>query len=239
MRQNQPIMTFADKVIAFNRSLDFKGDLPTGIRLMNPFKENKEALTASSAFYKKYYNDSQSRHIILGINPGRFGAGLTGIPFTDPKRLVANCGIPYDGASAHEPSSAFIYEMIEQYGGEAAFYSRFYINSVCPLGFTAPVKNGREVNFNYYDSKALTQSVFGFMVESLQKQIAFGVNTDIGFCFGTGKNLTFLHNLNQKFGFFKQIMALEHPRYVMQYKARLKQHYIGKYLKAFGETSYE
>ncbi len=227
--------TFADKVIAFNKSLNFKGDLPPGIRIMNPFRENSEALVASSAFYQKYYNDHNQRHIILGINPGRFGAGLTGIPFTDPKRLIANCEIPYNGALAHEPSAVFIYDMIKEYGGETAFYSRFYINSICPLGFTAPGNKGKEINHNYYDSKELTQSVFNFMVESIQTQIAFGVNTDIGFCFGTGKNQKFLHELNKQFGFFKRIVALEHPRYVMQYKSKSKQAYIDKYLTAFDQ----
>ena len=71
--------TFADKVIAFNKSLQFKGKLPPGIRVMNPFRENKDSLAVSSAFYKKYYSDNNRRHIILGINPGRFGAGLTGV----------------------------------------------------------------------------------------------------------------------------------------------------------------
>ncbi len=227
--------TFADKVIAFNKSLDFKGDLPPGIRIMNPFKENSDIIPLSSSFYKKYYNDNNQRHIILGINPGRFGAGLTGIPFTDPKRLIANCGIPYKGPPAHEPSAVFIYEMIKEYGGETAFYNRFYINSISPLGFTALGNKGTEVNHNYYDSKELTQSVFDFMIENIQKQLAFGVNRDIGFCFGTGKNQKFLHDLNNQFGFFKRIIALEHPRYVMQYKSKSKQNYIDKYLNAFDQ----
>jgi len=49
---------------------------------MNPFRENPEALIVSGKFYKKYYNDNNPRFLILGINPGRFGAGVTGIPFT-------------------------------------------------------------------------------------------------------------------------------------------------------------
>jgi hypothetical protein len=31
-------MTFADKIIQFNKQLDFDGTLPAGIRIMNPFK---------------------------------------------------------------------------------------------------------------------------------------------------------------------------------------------------------
>ena len=225
--------TLADKIISFNKNLNFNGSLPEGIRIMNPFKENKNIIETSSAFYKKYYNDQNVRHLILGINPGRLGAGLTGIPFTDPKKLVANCGINYSGNIAHEPSSVFIYDVIKKYGGEELFYKRFYINSVCPLGFTSLNKNGKEVNYNYYDSKELIEIVFNFIIRSIKKQISFGINTDLCYCFGKGKNEKFLHDINDQFGFFKKIVALEHPRYIMQYKLKLKQAYIGKYLEAF------
>lgn len=228
--------TFADKIIAFNKSLDFKGLLPSGIRIMNPFKENKIILPVSGAFYKKYYDDHNLRHMILGINPGRFGAGLTGIPFTDPKRLQSRCHIEYTGDSAHEPSSVFVYEVIEAFGGETKFYNQFYINSICPLGFTSVKANSREVNYNYYDSKELTQSVFSFIIESIRKQIKFGILTDICFCFGRGKNEKFLQEINQQYQFFDRIIGLDHPRFIMQYKAKSKQDYIDKYLKAFREA---
>lgn len=69
--------TFASKVIKFNASLDFKGKLPAGISVMNPFRESEAVLEISSYFYNKYFNDKKPRHLILGINPGRFGAGVT------------------------------------------------------------------------------------------------------------------------------------------------------------------
>lgn len=229
--------TFADRVNTYNSSLEFKGKLPDGIRIMNPFRENDYVIPVSAAFYKKFYNDNQKRHLILGINPGRFGAGLTGIPFTDPKRLIANCGIEFKGQLAHEPSSVFIYEVIKAFGGEEAFYSRFFINSICPLGFTALGKNGKGINYNYYDSKELTQSVFDFIIANIQKQIGMGVHTDICYCFGTGKNEKFLLEINKQFGFFKKIIALEHPRYIIQYKSKSKEEYIAKYIDAFNQVS--
>jgi hypothetical protein len=103
------MQSFAGKVIAFNRKLHFPGKLPAGIRIMNPFQGNAQIPALSARFYRKYYDDHNRRHLILGINPGRFGAGITGIPFTDPKRLVEKCKIPFDGPPAHEPSSVFIY----------------------------------------------------------------------------------------------------------------------------------
>ena len=91
-------MTFADRVIQLNRRLTYTGAaLPQGIRIMNPFREYTQTMGIVDTFYHKYYNDNEPRFIILGINPGRFGGGLTGIPFTDPKRLVSECHIPYTG----------------------------------------------------------------------------------------------------------------------------------------------
>ena len=62
-------MTFADKIIAFNKDLQFTGKLPEGIRIMNPFRESETAVTCSQIFYKKYYDDNSPRHLILGLIP--------------------------------------------------------------------------------------------------------------------------------------------------------------------------
>ncbi|WEK18228.1 MAG: SMUG2 DNA glycosylase family protein [Candidatus Pedobacter colombiensis] len=227
-------MTFADKAIRFNKLLNYTGSaLPPGIRIMNPFTEFEQTMGITESFYRKYYNDNKPRHLILGINPSRLGAGLTGIPFTDPKRLMSKCHIAYEGKITHEPSSVFIYEMIKAYGGIEAFYGDFYINSPCPLGFTSIDINGREKNYNYYDSKELINSVKDFMIDSIHQLIDLGIHTDICFCFGTGKNEKFLSKLNEEHHFFKKIIALEHPRFIMQYKNSEKQFYIDKYISAF------
>lgn len=225
--------TFAQKIIKFNSQLEFNGDLPEGIRVMNPFKENKDAAEISKQFYLKFYNDINKRHLILGINPGRFGAGVTGIPFTDTKRLKENCGFDFPGANTHEPSATFIYDMIKAYGGVEKFYSTFYIHSAFPLGFTAINEKGKEVNYNYYDSKELSDAVYDAIIENIKTQIKMGVATDVCFCFGTGKNEKFLKKINEKFHFFEKIIALEHPRYIMQYKYHSRENYIEKYLEAF------
>ena len=225
-------MTFAEKVIQFNKTLHYTGDpLPQHISIMNPFKESAHTIRIVESFYKKYYNDNNQRHIILGINPGRFGGGLTGIPFTDPKRLTGECGINYTGKITHEPSSVFIYKMINAYGGTDKFYQHFFINSPSPLGFTSN-KNGREVNYNYYDSKELAAAVKGFMIESIRQLIGLGINTDACICLGTGKNEKFLTRLNDEFHFFGKIIPLEHPRFIMQYKSKAMDAYISKYVSA-------
>ena len=119
----------AHRILRFNDGLRLKAKLPDSIQVMNPFKDENALLInkLTSLFYNKYYNDNNSRKLILGINPGRLGAGLTGIPFTDTKRLSAECGIRTDEISSHEPSSVFVYEVINAYGGPKRFYKDFFI----------------------------------------------------------------------------------------------------------------
>jgi hypothetical protein len=234
-------MTFGQKVIRFHEQLAYSGTpLPEGIGVINPFVESTTAMDNLKAFTEKYLHDESRRHIILGINPSRFGAGVTGIPFTDTKRLVSECRIPYNGKSTHEISSVFIYEMIRAFGGVDAFYSRFYINSPFPLALTKTNSEGREINYNYYDSAALTKAVYPFIVKSMRQLIDLGIATDTCFCLGTGKNAGFLEQLNKDHGFFREIIPLEHPRFIMQYKSSAKDLYIEKYIKALGaiDSSY-
>ncbi|MEO5500193.1 MAG: DUF4918 domain-containing protein, partial [Ginsengibacter sp.] len=96
---------------------------------------------------------------------------------------------------------------------------------------------GKEVNYNYYDSKELTEAVYDDIIENIKTQIRMGIATDLCFCFGTGKNENFLKKINDEFHFFEKIIALEHPRYIMQYKYYSRENYIEKYLKAFNLAS--
>ncbi|MCW3466580.1 uracil-DNA glycosylase family protein [Chitinophaga nivalis] len=230
-------MTFADHIIHFNSHLHFDGTLPDGIRMMNPFREGPGIMEIMTQFYKKFYNDQQPRQLILGINPGRLGSGATGVPFTDTKRMAEKCGIIIPGLKTHEPSSVFVYDVIAAYGGVVPFYRQFYISSVCPLGFTALQADGKEINYNYYDSKALTKATYDFIVASLWEQLKWNISREVCYCMGTGKNSAFLQALNEKEHFFKKIVPLEHPRFVMQYRAKTVSDYVDKYLTAFAANA--
>lgn len=227
------MLTFADKVNNFNRQLHYTGNLPENIRIMNPFRESPEALEISSAFYDKYYADTAERLFVIGINPGRFGAGVTGIPFTDTKRLQDVCQIPVEHISTHEPSSVFVYSVVKEYGGPEVFFRRIYINSVCPLGFVRLNDKGNWINCNYYDYKELTRLTEDFMTESLRQQIAFGLRRDLAIVMGK-KNEQFLNHLNDKHHFFRKIIQVPHPRYIVQYKSKHAGEYIEEYLRAIG-----
>ena len=218
-------MTFSKKILSFFRSLDLNVDLPIGVEVMNPFKD-KTTFDLCDKFYNKYYNDNNSRHLILGINPGRFGGGITGIPFTDPLRLQNICGIENDFQKKQELSSVFVYEVIKFFGGTEMFYGKFYISSISPLGFTKGNKN-----LNYYDDLQLENGIKSFVIDCLQRQLKFGIRTDIVFCLGEGKNTAYLSNLNKQMHFFNKIVPLTHPRFIMQYKLKKEDEYIDKYLR--------
>lgn len=221
--------TFADKVISFNSQLNYTGELPQGFRVINPFLDHPETMQVMAEFYHKYYNDNSRRKFIIGINPGRHGAAITGVPFTDTKRLADVCGIEMKTEKSHEVSSVFVYDMIEEFGGVEAFYSQYYINSIFPLAIVREKMPQKWVNANYYDDNELFALTEPYMIECLKQQIDFGLDTDQVFVLGA-KNAAFIKRVNDKVGLFGKMYVLEHPRYIQQYKQKEKQQYIDKYL---------
>ncbi|GAL86002.1 hypothetical protein NIASO_03695 [Sporocytophaga myxococcoides] len=224
-------ITFADKVIDFNRHLKFEGSLPNGFHVLNPYMDNPETMDVMKQFYYKYYNDQVQRRFIIGINPSRHGAGVTGVPFTDTKRLEKVCGIVMNSAYTHEVSSVFMYEMIAEYGGAEAFYKDYYINSPFPLAIIRQTEDGKWLNANYYDDSALFDMVKEFMIMSLKKHISLGLDTSEVYVLGM-KNAEYIGKLNKEAKLFDRIKILEHPRYIQQYKSKQKQLYINKYMLA-------
>lgn len=218
-------MSLGAKIISFLEQLDLPVRLPRGIEVMNPYR-NQETVSLCKQFYTKYYNDNHSRSVILGINPGRFGAGLTGIPFTDPIRLEQVCGLSNPFSRKPELSSEFIYKMIATFGGAEEFYKQFYITSVSPLGF---VKDGK--NLNYYDSELLTKRIRPFMDACLEAQLYWGLKTKTAYCLGEGDNFKFITTWNEEKKFFDAVVPLPHPRFIMQYKRKQVDTYIDTYIR--------
>ena len=222
-------LTIGQRIIAFNKSLQYTGKLPEGFAVLNPYLDNPETLQVMTSFYDKYYNDEIPRKFIIGINPSRHGAGVTGVPFTDTKHLENDCGIPMLSARTHEVSSVFVYDMIAQYGGVAAFYKDYYINSPFPLAIVRKNAQGNWLNANYYDDPELFALTREYMIETLRKHIALGLDTNKVYVLGK-KNATFLDKLNKEASLFKKMVVLEHPRYIEQYKSKEKQLYIDKFI---------
>ena len=220
----------ADRILNFIGSLSLPGPLPPGVQVLNPYHQNS-VMELCKKFYHSYYHDNSIRRIIIGINPGRLGGGLTGIPFTDPVHLEKCCHIKNDLQKKTELSSTFIYEMIAAYGGPKNFYSAFYFGAVSPLGFTREKKN-----LNYYDDKRLQKKLESFILNWMQAQLDFGLDRRIAYCLGEGENFKYLKQVNDEHLFFKEIIPLSHPRFIMQYKSKSKRDYIHRYLDAFNVT---
>ncbi|MCS7035365.1 MAG: DUF4918 family protein [Saprospiraceae bacterium] len=217
-------MPFADHVLAFSRALRIPDiPLPEGFSWLFPY-EQPETQRVMALFYQKYYADSQPRFFLFGINPGRFGAGITGIPFTDPVRLSEDCGIPNAFPQKQELSAQFIWQVIRALGGPERFFHYFYITALSPLGFVR-----RGVNVNYYDDRQLLQAVEPFLIWNIRTQMAFGAHREAALCIGEGQNFRVFQRLNAEHGFLERITALPHPRWVMQYRRKCADTYVAQY----------
>lgn len=217
----------SQRLIDYFKCLETPKRLPRGIQALFPFQDDTVESILKS-FYEKYYSDENPRVLVLGINPGRLGAGITGISFTDPYHLEIECGISNPFDKKKELSSIFIYELIHSLGGVESFYSRFLISSVCPIGF---IKKG--INYNYYDDPALMRRLESYIVQSLKKHIALAKRSDVVFCLGKGKNFKYLNLLNQKYHFFDQIIPIPHPRWVLQYQRKNKDQIVRQIVEIF------
>ncbi len=217
-------MSYAQKILDFYANLGDVPPVPDAVKVLNPFRDQSN-WKLIKAFYEKFYSQDQPRVFLIGINPGRHGAGTTGIPFTDPIRLNKVCGINNSFPQRPELSSKFIYRLIDSCGGVEPFYHHFYFTSVSPYGFT---KNGK--NLNYYDHKGLQKAWEPFMVQSLKDQIDFGCN-QIAYSLGKGKNLKYLLKMNSQYQLFKEIRPLPHPRWVMQYRLKIMDEFVELYRK--------
>ncbi len=218
-------MTFAEKAIAFYRHLDPKIKLKNGVDWIMAF-DQKDTMDCFSTFMNKYYDDHEKRVFLFGINPGRFGAGVTGVSFTDPIQLEEKLGIVNPFEKKHELSAIFIHEVIDALGGPDQFFSKFFITSVNPLGLLKENKN-----YNYYDDPETQKLVEPFILSCMDQQLKYGYYKQKAFSIGQGKNYKYLKQLNSNYGWFDEIIPLPHPRWVLQYRRKYKENYIAEYIE--------
>ena len=218
-------MSFARKAIKYFYGLKPPRIAVNSVELINPY-ESPAVKVVMREFYNKFYNDDNQRIFVFGINPGRFGGGLTGISFTDPVALREHCGIENDLGERKELSSKFIYMIINEFGGTKKFFSRVFLTALYPF---AIIKNGK--NYNYYDEKPLAQKLKPEIIQTIKSQIKFGARRDFVVLLGK-KNANYFSEINNEFKFFDNVIVLEHPRYIMQYRLKKKDFYIKKYIDA-------
>jgi hypothetical protein len=157
---------FGEKILRFYSDLECPESCRQEVELLLPFA-SREVSELNKRFYRKFYSDRNTRKFLIGINPGRLGGGVTGIPFTDPINLEKQLGINNRIQKKHELSSEFVYEVIRRMGGAKRFFAEFYLTAVSPVGFT---RNGR--NINYYDIKCIAVGWEAFFRDSLIQQLS-------------------------------------------------------------------
>ena len=216
-------MTWAEHIIKYYLHLHPPIPLPVNVECLHPQNE-KQVQEVVKAFFYKYFNDDHERLIMLGINPGRFGAGVTGVNFTAPRQLKEHCGIEHSFKNQSELSAEFIYEMIQEMGGPEKFYKKVFIGSVFPLGL---IRNGK--NINYYDEPELLKYLQTFIIRSLSELLKNVKFKPSCIAIGGEKNFKFLSRLNASEKWFESVHALPHPRFIMQYRRGYKMDFIKQY----------
>jgi len=220
--------TFADRAIEYYNQLQTPAGLPPDVSVINPY-QRPEVQQIVKTFFGKFFNDNQPRVYLLGINPGRFGAGMTGVAFTSTQNLINYCGISHNLPMRFETSSRFVYQVVEAFGGAAAFYQHFFLTSLYPLPL---VREGK--NYNFYDDSVTTKVLWPAMADTVRKQLQFGGNRRVAVCLGR-KNEKYFQKLNGEQGFFDRIVTLDHPRYIVQYRTRDMESYVDRYVNTLAD----
>ncbi len=222
--------SFGSSIERFLTSLRYDGPLPDGVEVLNPYA-NPEVGRVVREMAARYYSGSHPRIGMWGINPGRFGAGVTGLSFTDPWAVTNHLGITSSLVGRRELSAEFIAMVIDAYGGPSTFYHDVYMCALSPLGF---IKNG--VNINFYDDPALIRDIVPFVRTSLAAQHSAGLIADRCIVLGTGKLKAFTEREVRPGMGYRTIEYLEHPRFIMQYRRTQVQWYVEKYVDVLRRT---
>jgi hypothetical protein len=216
--------TFSERIIHFYSDLNPDFVLPAGVEVLHPYAK-AEVKPLIEQYYTRFYSDDRPKIYLFGINPGRLGGGLTGIPFTDPVQL-SKLSIVHEFEEKSELSSDFIYKLIDAYGGMKKFAKNFFLTAISPLGFTLQKKN-----YNYYDHPMLEAAIRPWILKTMQEQLSAGANRKIAVSIGEGSNFKYMCNLNHKEQWFEEVIALPHPRWIMQYRRKSLTEFIERYVE--------
>ena len=56
-----PPLSIGQRIIAFNKGLQYTGSLPEGFAVLNPYLDNPETIEVMTAFYNRFYHDEAPR----------------------------------------------------------------------------------------------------------------------------------------------------------------------------------
>ena len=149
--------TFKEKYSEILRSMN--------IQILSNFIDNKNNIVE---FHKKYVEPNSPKIVICGINPGRNGAGLTGIPFIDFASLSQM--LPCIKKNDWEQSANFFFSIIQEFGIET-FYRNFHVTNISWFGFS---RIDKSKNVNYYEIPTEIQK---YLINKFVEEMAF-INPD-------------------------------------------------------------
>jgi hypothetical protein len=110
-----------------------------GISILDGFLGNWADM---ERFHAKYYRGGYPRTVLCGLNPGRNGAGKTGIPFVDFSSLSKLLsGVKRTDT---ERSARFFFDIVSHFGAEP-FFRSFYVTNVSWVGYS---KHGKNLNYD-------------------------------------------------------------------------------------------
>ncbi len=146
--------------------------------------------------YIQKYGVKPRRVILVGMNPGPWGMGQTGVPFGDVKKVRDWMGVrgevktplrlhpkrPIDGFACRrsEPSGTRLYSWAEaRYGSASAFFDEFFVVNYCPiLMFDEAGKNLTPADLPVAQKRAIVAMCdphLARVIEALSPQFVVGV----------------------------------------------------------------
>jgi hypothetical protein len=154
MKPNDLLKFHKDFTSEFSKELE-----KLNIGILSDFCNNKEVMLE---FYHRYIEPNEPKIVLCGINPGKCGAGQTGVPFFDFNSLSKI--LPNIKRNDTEKSAQFMYSIIEHFGVDD-FFKNFYLSNISCIGFYN-LRTGK--NINYYELPLRIQL---FLVDNFSKNM--------------------------------------------------------------------
>ena len=181
------------------------------IGVLADFLDHREV---ADAFWSTYYPKDLPREVICGLNPGRLGAGLTGVPFTDFFSLSK--WLPGIKRNDSEASAQFFFQVVQAVGVEA-FFKRFYVTNVSAVGF---LKAGK--NLNYHD---LPQAALEVVECNFHEEMRTVAPTRV-IALGRHAYASVKKNVPTDV----EVSYLAHPSWIMTYRRRETDAWVQRYI---------
>jgi hypothetical protein len=71
----------------------------------------------------------------------------------------------------------------------------------------------------------------------MRKQLEFGARRGVAIVLGTSRNFKELSSLNERHSFFERLVAVEHPRFIMQYRRKKVEVFVERYAQVLGDAA--